>query len=660
MEDLKNQYPLNGNWGHPLHHTRPFLYVPQPTQPYFTSYPWNMNPYSQYGFPWPAMSYGRYMAPVQYMQQPYVVPQAPLYPTDYRRSFSHHYSFPSTQDGNYPNHAEQSSLQRDTACSEAQTEPYDVVSDTDPPVEDLGSNRAVVSSTPAAVLYPGKEEVPSGSDRPVLDAPLPQRVRFNSQKQGDPAIQQSSLGESSAAFYAESSQGCLEECVLSDVMPLDGSSIHDVCLTGKGTESDQPLLSQNLAVQDGQQMEDGASTPYPDSGVHDCGPSNQSLESKEANSPSESIHSKGDSNLVSGSDPIPEADSPVSPGSGDVEDLPFRILRLPCTKMTTTSLLEKSNPLWCAEKVSSLLPPVRSLLSTGSYSYYPHADQERQSVLSPSLDELSSRDELFSTDVEDVDLVSEPVCVQGDRLDDEGNDSYSALRKGDLGSAGSEEHCTACHETCSTCGLSLRASSPEFAHADYPEMTDCCGRSGVLDEADSVEGEDEWSSYEAHEVPVNYRPQSSRRSASPCYRAPTHRPKQDYCGESGGTDRGEQGHGYLRECCERKAVGRTDKNTGRPSRSAPPRSYSDKQWGDCTTGPDKEGWGNGAGKPKAKPWKPGNRNQELGLKAARRGSSCKRFELPKPRRNEFDDYNDAECSHYKRGRGSAKKKGTRY
>ncbi|XP_062375657.1 bucky ball [Sardina pilchardus] len=658
MEDMKNQYPLYGNWGHQPHHTRPFLCVPQPTQPYFTSYPWNMNPYSQYGFPWPAMSYGRYMAPVQYMQQPYVVPQAPLYP-DYRRSFSHHYPLPPAQDGIVPYHAEQSSLLRETACSEAQTEPYDVVSDTDPPAEDMGSNRAVFSSTPAAVLYPGKEEVPSGSDRPVSDAPAPQRVRFNSQKQGDPAIQQKSLGESSAALYdAESSQGCLEECVLSDVMPLDGSSIQDVCLTEKGSASDQP--SQNLAVEDGQQIEDGATTPYPDSGVHECGPSNQSVESKEAISPSESLPSKDYSDLVSGSDPIPGADSLVSPGSEDVEDLPFRILRLPCTKMTTTSLLDKSNPLWCAEKASSLMPPDSCFLRTGSYSYYPHADQERQSVLSPSLDELSSRDELFSTDVEDVDLVSEPVCVQGGRLDDEGSDPYSALRKGHLGSTGSEEHCTACQETCSTCGLSLRASSPEFVHADYPERAGHCGGSGVLDVAGSEEGEDEWSSYEARDVSVNYLPQSSRRSASPCYRAPTYSPKRDFCGERGGTDWDEQGHGYSRECFERKAVGRTDKNTGRPSRSAPPRSYSDKQWGDGTTGPDKEGWGNSVGKPKAKPWKPGNRNQELGLKAARRGSSCKRFESPKPRRNEFDDHNDAEFSHYKRGRGSAKKKGTRY
>ena len=40
--------------------------------------------------------------------------------------------------------------------------------------------------------------------------------------------------------------------------------------------------------------------------------------------------------------------------------------------------------------------------------------------------------------------------------------------------------------------------------------------------------------------------------------------------------------------------------------------FLDKQWGGGTVTPDKEGWSNSVGKHKAKPWKPGNRNPELG------------------------------------------------
>ena len=62
-QDMNNQYPFNWNWGNSPHHTRPFFCVPPstqppnqpPNQPYFTTNPWNMNPYSQYGFPWPGI-----------------------------------------------------------------------------------------------------------------------------------------------------------------------------------------------------------------------------------------------------------------------------------------------------------------------------------------------------------------------------------------------------------------------------------------------------------------------------------------------------------------------------------------------------------------------------------------------------------------------------
>lgn len=42
-----------------------------------------------------------------------------------------------------------------------------------------------------------------------------------------------------------------------------------------------------------------------------------------------------------------------------------------------------------------------------------------------------------------------------------------------------------------------------------------------------------------------------------------------------------------------------------------PICFAFLEWGEGTLASDKEGWGT-SGKPKAKPWKPGNRNPELG------------------------------------------------
>ena len=91
----------------------------------------------------------------------------------------------------------------------------------------------------------------------------------------------------------------------------------------------------------------------------------------------------------------------------DTQNLPYQILRLPCDEVTTGGVLQRDGPLWPED--TPALPPAGYLPSLGDsflYSYYPSVAPERQSVLSPSLDELSSRDDMFSTDLEDVESVS--------------------------------------------------------------------------------------------------------------------------------------------------------------------------------------------------------------------------------------------------------------
>lgn len=107
------------------------------------------------------------MVPYQYMQYPgYVVPHAPMQPTDYRRVAP---LFPSvaSYDLRFRQHFQQMSVHRETVSSEAQTEPGDRVSklgdnlDSLQACEKSGAVReadVMLSSTPAISSYTHEAE----------------------------------------------------------------------------------------------------------------------------------------------------------------------------------------------------------------------------------------------------------------------------------------------------------------------------------------------------------------------------------------------------------------------------------------------------------------------------------------------------------------------
>ncbi|KAJ8279932.1 hypothetical protein COCON_G00069980 [Conger conger] len=190
------------------------------------------------------------------------------------------------------------------------------------------------------------------------------------------------------------------------------------------------------------------------------------------------------------------ADVPEKPAA-EPEDPPYRILRLPCDKATTAGLLQKDDPLWYMDSLSTLLPPHAYLSSFGNaaayyYSYYPAVAQERQSVLSPSLDELSSRDEMFSTDLEDMDVMSGHVYTGG-RL------AQAPRESPDPKAGAARTECRVCPKvpTCATCGTCLarqtRKSKARYAHgtrdrrAKGAEDTD----EGAAEEDEDEEEEEE-------------------------------------------------------------------------------------------------------------------------------------------------------------------------
>ncbi|XDV27356.1 hypothetical protein PO909_030898 [Leuciscus waleckii] len=310
---------------HPVNHTRPFFYVQPPSQPYFM-YQWPMNPYGHYGFPGPALHYGRpYMAPYQFMQYPgYVVPHAPMQPIDYRR-INPHYPSVASYDLRVRHHVQHAGMHRETACSEVQTDPSDSVNKLIDKIESLkaceqgdkGLN-TVVSSTP---------DVVQGEKLACLneDSKLELTSQEGKEEQVSEVTRPTTYSDS--AYDAESSQGVLDECVLSDVLPLDSSSVHEE--EDANEEDDQQSVADEKCCQNGKSVTSATGNMLC-SGVKSTADPTESCDLEE-------LGDEQLQNIVSTD--AAAAMEPLIKFSEDF-DLPYQILRLPCNKTTTGLSLE--------------------------------------------------------------------------------------------------------------------------------------------------------------------------------------------------------------------------------------------------------------------------------------------------------------------------------
>ncbi len=403
------------------------------------------------------------MAPYQFMQYPgYVIPHAPMQPTDYRRINPH---FPSvaSYDLRVRQHIQHAGMHRETVCSEVQTDPSDSVNKLIDKIESLkaceqGGDKGlntVVSSTPDVV----QGEKLTGLNE---DSKLELRSQEGKEEQVNQVTRPTTYSDS--AYDAESSQGRLDECVLSDVLPLDSSSVHEE--EDANEDDEQQSVAEELCCQNGKPTTSVTGNVFC-SGIKSTADPTENLD----------LEKPGDEqvqNIVSTD--AAAVMEPLITFSEDF-DLQYQILRLPCNKMTTGLSLEREiDPLVYFDSPTTLLPPQNYLSSVGSaysYSYYPQVTQERQSVLSPSIDELSSRDEMFSTDVEDLDLVPGHVYVGGGRLA-ETSDMPVRSRK-ELLSV--EKARPVCQKTCVCCGSSLQdevgmCKMAERSHPERDEVSD--------------------------------------------------------------------------------------------------------------------------------------------------------------------------------------------
>ncbi|KAL6097548.1 uncharacterized protein ACO6RY_13067 [Pungitius sinensis] len=460
-------------------HPRPFFYVQPPSQPYYLYQHWQMNnPYGAYGVPG-GLNFGRpCMNPYQYMQYPgYVFPHAPIYPMDYRRMFEPRFHAPSWNDmprhhhhhqqqqqypypQQYPQHQQQPQPPpppqqppgfRETACSEAQTDPSDAITKL---IECLDKIRATELQSAERELDSGVASQSSGMFSPVEEK---KKKKLKELCQVLPAVPDDADGadgrrlpespvvtlgnSSSAAVYGgESSrrsldglspQRCWSAVLEEEELPLDSSSVHEE------EQADAHLLPLEKAEVAGIQSDVSAadaSVPHGDAKELLRQRADPIAPSSSSSSSSPSSSSSSSSSFTSNQPGLKDAKSGVKVSQTDRS---YRILKLPFQSVLAP-----------VEAAAGCLP---SPTAPYYYNYLSmQSTHERMSVLSPSLDELSSRDEMFSTDLDDADLFPKRVYA-GRRLLEVGVGSPKAgdAALGEARSPGSKRSMCAC------CGKSL-------------------------------------------------------------------------------------------------------------------------------------------------------------------------------------------------------------
>ncbi|XP_027032683.1 bucky ball-like isoform X3 [Tachysurus fulvidraco] len=352
-------------------HPRPFFYVQPAVQPFYT-YQWQMNhPYSQQGFPGSAFHFGRpYMLPYSYMQYPgYVMPQASMHPVDYRRI--HERSFPHAPgcDASLRQYQHGQAAPREMTCVGAQTDPSEALNKL---IECLDQLRASDSSQTSGSLSPLTKEPKCEEESLIM---------------GDKLISKSNM--------------------------VDDDDRGTSCGGHATQEEDSSLAS-------GREEEEKK-----EAGYHDCSESHSDF--SQSHSPSGSCQEKNedekeqDKELEQTNEELEWNSCIASRPSSQSSPAHNSLTK----KIENQNLIQKQHDFSCCilhlpfEKVissgvygASITPP--SLGSPLNYTYHPpQLAHERVSVLSPSLDELSSHDELLSTDLDDIDLFPTRIYSRG-------------------------------------------------------------------------------------------------------------------------------------------------------------------------------------------------------------------------------------------------------
>ncbi|XP_061820902.1 bucky ball-like [Nerophis lumbriciformis] len=375
MDDGSKPPHSCGNGQQRTQHPRPFFYVQPPSQPYYLYQHWQMNnPYNHYALPG-GFNFGRpCMAPYQYMPYPGLMfPHNAMYPMDYRRMFEPRFQAPAWNEGPRPPYHQQPHGRRETASSQVQTDPSDAISKL---IECLDKIRASELHGAERELDSGVVSHASGMFSPSEAKKGEEQVNANVL----PAAPDATHLESTAVVFSDSATAVYgggssrrsldilspQVCWsgrLDEELPLDSSSIRE-----DGPDPEQPAALKHFLTHEKSEVTSIQSDiPVADQRAPKCDADNLDPSGAPSTSPSRQ--------------------AVLKEARKSEDDPSYQILKLPLESVFSAGA-----------RVSS--PPT-------PYYYHHLAMQtthERMSVLSPSLDELSSRDEMFSTDLEDVDL----------------------------------------------------------------------------------------------------------------------------------------------------------------------------------------------------------------------------------------------------------------
>lgn len=309
------------------------------------------------------------------------------------------------------------------ACSEVQTDPSDVISKV---IECLGKLRANematereldsgVTSQTSGVYSPGDERrseergathSPSCASSEISHTPSPAMMFSDSTT----AVYD---GESSRRSHLGSwSVGSDEE------LPLDSSSVHEECTNAlqHAADDDQcphhcppaaQLENPMPEVIDHQSDDELTNANVPKCNTEEL--LTQSLDAVMPSAQTLTPHPSSSQQVLKDTKngDIIKTEYQTDPPDKVEVDQTYQILKLPFEKVLTAGAPQRGSSMFCGEPQTAL---GSSHLSSPAHPYYysyltSQTAHERMSVLSPSLDELSSRDEMFSTDLEDMDLL---------------------------------------------------------------------------------------------------------------------------------------------------------------------------------------------------------------------------------------------------------------
>ncbi|KAK5849767.1 hypothetical protein PBY51_014073 [Eleginops maclovinus] len=289
---------------------------------------------------------------------------------------------------------------REMACSEAQTDPSDAITqlieclDKIRATEQHGAEKELdsgVASHSSGMFSPG-EEKKSGEQGQILPSPP------NDSHLESPAV---AFSDSTTAVYdGESSQRSLDglspagcwSTGFQEELPLDSSSTHEECPELKQPAADEHFLPVEKAEVADFQSDMSATN----AGVTKCDAKELPKQRVDPILPSSSFtFSQSALKDARSVDKVSKSEHHKGCPSYQILKLPFDSVLTP-KEARATSLSPRSAPYY--------------------YNYLSmQSTHERMSVLSPSLDELSSRDEMFSTDLDDTDLCPKHVYT-GRRL----------------------------------------------------------------------------------------------------------------------------------------------------------------------------------------------------------------------------------------------------